>query len=48
VVFDDVLNSGLFNCIQVVWHFVLNHVYFIVMNDEYVDKLSLHIYCEKI
>jgi hypothetical protein len=48
VVLDDVLNSGSFNYIQVVWHFVWNHVYFIVMNGEHVDKLSLHIYCEKI
>jgi hypothetical protein len=48
VVFDDVLISGFFNCIQVVWHFVWNHAYFIVMNSKHVDKLSLHIYCEKI
>jgi hypothetical protein len=48
VVFDDVLISIFINCIQVIWHFVWNHVYFIVMNGEHIDKLSLHIYCEKI
>jgi hypothetical protein len=44
VVFSSVLISVLINCIQVIWHFLWNHAYFIVMNDEHVDKLYVIAY----